>query len=429
MSRIAVLLILLLFPVLTPLQAQDSVRMEGCPGTISSRLEIGGRGQVVAGQTTRVRDVAGTSGEIVATMRTGEPFDVVDGPTCLGGYAWWQVLANGVLGWSAEGSADEYWLEPLPAEGFEPSGLTVVASLEATTGSRNLYRIDSSGRGMSLIYRSTRYPNRVLISPDGKHMAWTESTRFLDDVYLADIDGENVRQLNSNVLGYTVLAWSPDSKRLAFGADSTIYIADVETGHILRLETLFYDIVRLEWSPDGTRLLFLSSNLPKPNSTLLIINPDGSGIRNLGENVGGVAPQFSPDSKQILMQTAAANGNPQITYVDLETEENTTIKVGTRTSDVVRWSPDGTRLLFVTGIGNEDYVVTMNTDGSDLRQVASHPLGVFNPIWSPDGSQILYVGANRSGVWGLYVVDAKGGAPRLLVETGEYINWFDWQNT
>ena len=45
----------------------------------------------------------------------GAAFTVLDGPLCAGGMYWYQVDYNGTVGWTAEGDASSYWIEPLPA--------------------------------------------------------------------------------------------------------------------------------------------------------------------------------------------------------------------------------------------------------------------------------------------------------------------------
>src|SRR5262245_40796430 len=60
------------------------------------------------------------------------------------------------------------------------------------------------------------------------------------------------------------------------------------------------------------------------------------------------------------------------------------------------------------------YLYTMNSDGSDVRQVG--PFG-GNPHWSPDGTQIL-----SSFDTGVYVMNADGSGFRRLF-TGRHANW------
>jgi uncharacterized protein YraI len=51
---------------------------------------------------------------VLTQIPSGGTFTVLAGPTCANGMNWWQVNYNGTVGWTAEGDASGYWLEPLP---------------------------------------------------------------------------------------------------------------------------------------------------------------------------------------------------------------------------------------------------------------------------------------------------------------------------
>lgn len=71
------------------------------------------------------------------------------------------------------------------------------------------------------------------------------------------------------------------------------------------------------------------------------------------------------------------------------------------------WSPDGTRILFTRHVGNTD-IYTVRGDGRDLVRLTELPSREFSPSWSPDGSQVLF--ASTSGyATELFVVSAEGG--------------------
>ncbi|MBI5928924.1 MAG: hypothetical protein HY862_06425 [Chloroflexi bacterium] len=86
-----------------------------CPNTPGTRMAVGGRGQVVFsdGQPLRVRSTP--NGAFLLEMPEGTQFVVIGGPDCTGGrYTWYQIqLTNGTIGWSAEGDADGYFMEPV----------------------------------------------------------------------------------------------------------------------------------------------------------------------------------------------------------------------------------------------------------------------------------------------------------------------------
>jgi dipeptidyl aminopeptidase/acylaminoacyl peptidase len=90
------------------------------------------------------------------------------------------------------------------------------------------------------------------------------------------------------------------------------------------------------------------------------------------------------------------------------------------------WSPDGSRIAFVRvpTIEMQDEIVTapriftMNPDGSDVRQVSSGDGGSdFSPSWSIDSAQLAFAAIRRED-WGIWVVDADGSNEHLVLGSG-----------
>ncbi|MAS35985.1 MAG: hypothetical protein CL610_18400 [Anaerolineaceae bacterium] len=84
-----------------------------CEGAPPLRLTVGMSGRVsfTNGVPLRVRSAPG--GDVVTQIGEGTAFNVIGGPQCQGGYAWWQIrTGNAVEGWSAEGDANSYFMEP-----------------------------------------------------------------------------------------------------------------------------------------------------------------------------------------------------------------------------------------------------------------------------------------------------------------------------
>jgi len=86
-----------------------------CPGTQTSRLIVGQDGRVAEPTVpNNLRATPSANGELIGQIPGGQQFSVMDGPVCADGFAWWQVNFNGIVGWTVEGSANDYFLEPLP---------------------------------------------------------------------------------------------------------------------------------------------------------------------------------------------------------------------------------------------------------------------------------------------------------------------------
>ena len=98
-------------------------------------------------------------------------------------------------------------------------------------------------------------------APDGKRIAHTDKNNRL---WIYDAASGRSRQVAESGYGsIQVLAWSPDSRWLAFNraAPNSFYrieLLEVESGRIVPVTTDRYDSYSAAWSPDGKWLWFLS---------------------------------------------------------------------------------------------------------------------------------------------------------------------------
>ncbi len=83
-----------------------------CQGAPVPRLYVGGQGRVTPGAPNRLRAQPNTTSAVLANIPAGGVFSVIGGPNCGGGYTWWQVNYNGIIGWTAEGTGSTYYVEP-----------------------------------------------------------------------------------------------------------------------------------------------------------------------------------------------------------------------------------------------------------------------------------------------------------------------------
>ncbi len=92
-----------------------------CPGSPPTRLQIGVTARVEpGGVSNRLRDNPGISaGQQIGQMPPESRFRVIGGPVCDAEQQlrWWQVDYNGVIGWTAEGVGEEYYIGPLDGDG------------------------------------------------------------------------------------------------------------------------------------------------------------------------------------------------------------------------------------------------------------------------------------------------------------------------
>lgn len=131
-----------------------------------------------------------------------------------------------------------------------------------------------------------------------------------------------------------------------------------------------------------------------------------------------IAPHWSPDNRFLVYQSYLS-GFPDIVVQSIyEARALARPAKGSPNSQnyLPKFSPDGTRIAFASSRTGNFEVYTMRVDGSDLRQLTSHP-GIDNtPTWSPNGQQIAFT-SDRTGNNQIYLMSADGG-PVTRLNTG-----------
>ncbi len=150
-------------------------------------------------------------------------------------------------------------------------------------------------------------------------------------------------------------------------------------------------------------------------SGITSVNPDGSAParplpgKHYGEyeSVGA----WSPDGSEYAFATSSNN---TIYVTNIVTQAERSLRTGGTFPD---FAPDGKTIAFSRG---DEIWSTSAIDGTGSRQLTNFTdtTGKANaPSYSPDGSQIAFVGeTNEAGiVRGIYVMPAAGGTPSLLI--------------
>ena len=73
------------------------------------------------------------------------------------------------------------------------------------------------------------------------------------------------------------------------------------------------------------------------------------------------------------------------------------------------WSPDGSKLAFVSDREGNEEIYLMSRDGNDLVNLTNHAGSDFNPVWSPSGRYIAFLSdREESRAYKLYVMSLDG---------------------
>jgi len=148
-----------------------------------------------------------------------------------------------------------------------------------------------------------------------------------------------------------------------------------------------------------------------------VTNPSGPGILRLTTNPaydGGAV--WSPDGTKIAFVTYR-DGNAEIYVMNADGSGFTNVTNNPYDDYPARWSPDGTKILFTSWRDANMYdIYVMNADGSDLRDVTPSHSFDQDAAWSPDGTRIAFT-SDRDGNGEIYVVNADGSGVRNLTNS------------
>jgi Tol biopolymer transport system component len=184
------------------------------------------------------------------------------------------------------------------------------------------------------------------------------------------------------------------------------------------------DLHPIAWSADGTRLLLTTqgpyTEAPAGGDLYYMI-PSGSvvqhteGSTSFGGSLsplGGVAYIDLSENQNLFVSDTVGRFPPRV----VATSD------GGTWLEHPAWSPDGSQIAFVGyhELGGSWSIEVVNADGTE-RHVIRDPgrLRVIGLAWSPDGSQLAFSGeewdqSQGRSIEGVFVIDMDGSEPRQL---------------
>lgn len=313
-------------------------------------------------------------------------------------------------------------------------------------------------------------------SPDGAYIACLMSDSGGYGLYTFPLTGGTPTRLISNLPLSNTLQWrtgttgsTPSTVTLPNANDSVLFLKSVKnfyTGQsksqlfLLTADGQQHQLTNFQeyvadptWLPDG-RIAFVAQGPRLPSRQgfnryerplrIFVMNIDGTDLHQLttddinADNIrtSQYGPAWSPDGQRVAYLNKGGGG-AAIRVMNADgTNDRLLGKFKAYDEDLVEqltWSPDGRflamRMFLLDGsVG----MITIDVDSGQVRLLTD--LSGSQPVWSPDGTQIVFAGSNNPSPYAqapisIYMMDSEGRNPhRILNEQYKRINGITWSS-
>ena len=344
--------------------------------------------------------------------------------------------------------------------------LYFIEGMPYTTGSR-LMQVSAAGGETSPVPTTIQNAWAVAaVSPDRSELmvgsGVVHNGEFTVELWVQPLPAGSAHRLGD--IDALLGNWTPDGSHIVYADFNAIHIANKDGSNPRKLAEVHGAVFSIRYSPDGRRIRFDLTDPATESNSIWEMDSDGTNIHPLfpdWKNTVQGGGRWSPDGKYYYFQTGS--GSDQAIWVLPEDRsffrrkaiEPTRLVAGPLRFGSPLPSSDGKR-LFVFGedprvelvrydqrarrfdpylsgqsVGPIDFsrdgkwmayisypdmtLWRSHVDGSEKMQLTFPPARAYEPRWSPDGSQIVFMDVRYDAPWQIHLISASGGTARVLL--------------
>ena len=305
----------------------------------------------------------------------------------------------------------------IAALSFSPDGQTVYYTAWGQNFiARNLYRVPAAGNESPHLVLE-HLNNGIGFAPDGKSFAYIGYDAKLrkSSLQIAILGDNGEVSATRNLADYpqpsfirTNPSFAPDGKKIAFIVSETIekkdsmslYVFDLEKNTSAKVgEQTFGDVSAVVWCGQGGEIIVSaaeSDGLPYKLWSVAYPSGNAAQLNNDFNSYFDVA--ITSDASALV--TAKREKTAAVWLINLDAPDNGKQLSATDNRldglNGVSWTNDN-RILYISGIGTQFSLATMNADGSDNRILDVNVAKPSFPAMTKDGHYIIYADYGTDG--------------------------------
>ncbi|MBP6941896.1 MAG: PD40 domain-containing protein [Syntrophorhabdaceae bacterium] len=265
-----------------------------------------------------------------------------------------------------------------------------------------------------------RFADDILLTVTGEkgimsaRIVFVGGRRNLKEVYIADIDGFNLRKVTNYNNISVAPAVSPTGRYVAYtsykGGSPNLYARDMEGNREITVDRSEGMKICSSWLNNST---LVYSHTVGRNSAVLTYNVETQERRTIMQREGIVtSASFSPNGSKLLF-VSDMYGSPQIFIRDSASGETKRLTYYGNYNSAPSFSPKGDLIVFVSKVEGAFEISVMNADGSNQRVLTNGGALNDSPQFSPCGRYILF-SSLVGGRYSLHTMLYNGDNKRLL---------------
>jgi Tol biopolymer transport system component/DNA-binding winged helix-turn-helix (wHTH) protein len=309
----------------------------------------------------------------------------------------------------------------IPQPRWSPAGRELVVAIpHGQTCRLELLSLETFSQRVLTSPPASMFDDVPAFSPDGRSIAFVRHRNpFIGDLFTMPVEGgAPTRLTRDDAMIVGQLAWSPDGQIIfssdRAGSPSLMRVAaaggspvPLPIGESATSPALDSSGRRLAYVNGVRDVQIFELDLTRPGDALQMIAPSSR---------DDVAPQISPDGRQLAFASARAGRSTDIWVANADGSNPFRLTFNDRfETGSPRWSPDGQLIAFDSSVNDMFHVFVVRAVGGSARRLTDDPSSDAVPAWSRDGRWI-YFWSLRTGSSQIWKVPFAGG-PAVQVTT------------